>query len=147
MSIDLSLIGKDLPSVEHSWTSTDALLYALGVGGGAEDPSKELAFTTENSHRTPQQVLPTFAVLLSGRGQGKLGDFSLQQVLHGEQGIRLFGSLPPVRSVRTTSRVANVYDKGANALILLEGHCVAATSGQPLADIRSWVIGSREGCF
>ena len=147
MSIDLSLIGKELLATEHSWNATETLLYALGVGAGAENPVSELAFTTENSHRTPQQVLPTFAVLISGRGQVKLGDFRLQQVLHGEQGIRLFGTLPPSGRVRTTSRVANVYDKGANALILLEGHCVDATSGQPLADITTGIIVRGEGGF
>src|SRR5258708_19481070 len=109
MSIDLSLIGKDLPSVEHSWTSTDALLYALGVGGGAEDPSKELAFTTENSHRTPQQLLPTFAVLLAGGAPVKLGAFSLQQVLHGEQVIPLSGRLPPVATLLTPSPLPHFF--------------------------------------
>jgi acyl dehydratase len=147
MSIDLSLIGKDLPSVERSWTSTDALLYALGVGAGADNASHELAFTTENSHRTPQQVLPTFAVLLPGMGNVKLGDFSLQQVLHAEQGIRLYGPLPPAGSVRTTHQVANVYDKGANALILLEAHCVDAVSGQPLADITTGIFVRGAGGF
>jgi acyl dehydratase len=147
MSIDLSLIGKELPSTERSWTSTEALLYALGVGAGAEDPASELAFTTENSHHTPQQVLPTFAVLLSGAGNVKLGNFSLQQVLHAEQGIRLYGSLPPAGSVRTTRRVANVYDKGTNALIVMEAQCVDAESGQPLVTTTTGIMVRGEGGF
>ena len=53
-----------------SWTSSQALLYALGVGAGGSDAHDELAFTTENSHDTPQQVLPTFAVVLGRHGAG-----------------------------------------------------------------------------
>src|SRR5258706_1691491 len=123
MSLNLSVIGKEFSSAEvGSWTSTDALLYALGVGAGSEDPTSELAFTTENSHDTPQQVLPTFAAVLRGStnmGLGELGDFGLQQILHAEQGIRLYASLPPAGSVRSTFRVANMYDKGAHALIVM----------------------------
>src|SRR6266567_421670 len=136
MSLNLSLIGKEFSSTEErSWTSTDTLLYALGVGAGSEDPTSELAFTTENSHDTPQQVLPTFAAVLPGNtnvGLREMGDFSLRQILHAEQGIRLYGPLPPAGSVRSTSRIANMYDKGVNALIVMEAEYVDAKSGQPL---------------
>ena len=58
MPIDPNAKGaKTEPSV-FEWTDRDTLLYALGVGAGLED----LAFTTENSHDIPQQVLPTYAV-------------------------------------------------------------------------------------
>ena len=149
MSLNLSLSGKELPSTDRSWTSTDTILYALGVGAGAEDPASELAFTTENSHRTPQQVLPTFAVaLISGlHNMLKLGDIRLEQILHAEQNIRLSGSLPPAGRVHTTQRVANVYDKGANALVLVEDHCVDAVSGQPLADITTGIMVRGAGGF
>ena len=147
MSIDLSLIGKELPPTERSWTSTDTLLYALGVGAGSEDPASELAFTTENSHDTPQQVLPTFAALLAGAANVKLGDFSLRQILHAEQGIRLYGSLPPAGRARTIACVANVYDKGANALIVMASHSVDAESGQPLADTTIGIFVPGEGGF
>ncbi len=45
--------------VEASWTSKDALLYAVGIGAG----TRELAFTTENTSGVDQQVFPTFAVV------------------------------------------------------------------------------------
>ena len=53
-------------TAERSWTSKDAILYALGVGAGAVDPFDELAFTTENTNGVTQQVLPTMAVVVPG---------------------------------------------------------------------------------
>ena len=44
--------------VEFSWTSKDALLYAVGVGAGSIDPNGvELEFTTENSDGITQKAL------------------------------------------------------------------------------------------
>ncbi len=65
MSLDHSLVGVPGDPQERSWTSADALLYAVGVGAGLGDPLQELQFTTENSEGVPQQVLPTFAVLVA----------------------------------------------------------------------------------
>ena len=59
VAIDPTAIGAVTEPRTYEWTDRDTLLYALGVGAGADD----LAFTTENSHDTPQQVFPTFAVI------------------------------------------------------------------------------------
>ena len=64
MSLNHSLVGVPGEPHERSWTSTDALLYAIGVGAGLGDPLQELQFTTENTAGVEQQVLPTFGVLL-----------------------------------------------------------------------------------
>ena len=55
MPINPSAIGAVTEPAIYEWTDRDTLLYALGVGAGVDD----LAFTTENSHDIPQQVLPT----------------------------------------------------------------------------------------
>ena len=65
MAIDPTAVGRTGEPRTRSWSSTDALLYAVGVGAGLGEPTSELAFTTENSDGVGQQVLPTFAVLLS----------------------------------------------------------------------------------
>ena len=62
MPINPEAVGLEGEPVRRSWNSKDALLYALGVGAGTD----ELAFTTENTQNTPQQVLPTFAVIIGG---------------------------------------------------------------------------------
>src|SRR5262249_58623680 len=53
MPIDPNAIGATTDANVFEWTDRDTLLYALGVGAGIDD----LAFTTENSHDIPQQVL------------------------------------------------------------------------------------------
>ncbi|MBO0831676.1 MAG: enoyl-CoA hydratase, partial [Actinobacteria bacterium] len=65
MSLNHSLVGVPGEPVDRSWTSKDALLYAIGVGAGLGDPTQELQFTTENTAGVPQQVLPTYGVLLA----------------------------------------------------------------------------------
>ena len=63
MPINPDAVGTEGTPSKRSWTSKDALLYAVGVGAGTD----ELAFTTENTKDTPQQVLPTFAVIIGRR--------------------------------------------------------------------------------
>ncbi|MBB5779970.1 MaoC/PaaZ C-terminal domain-containing protein [Nonomuraea jabiensis] len=150
MSMNLDAIGQTWESGEHTWTSKDAILYALGVGAGAQDPLAELSFTTENSHGVTQQVLPTFVVVIGGGGgdQGpKLGDFDFSQVLHAEQSIRLEGPLPVNGRVRSTSRLVNIYDKGSGALAVLESSIVAADTGRPVAQVSNGIFVRGEGGF
>ena len=60
MPMNLENVGGVSEPGKNSWTSKDALLYALGVGAGQSDPTGfELEFTTENSMNTEQRVLPT----------------------------------------------------------------------------------------
>ena len=93
MPIDPNAVGAKTEPQLFTWTDRDTLLYALGVGAGLDD----LAFTTENSHDTPQQVLPTYAVIacLPFAAAAKIGTFNFAMLLHGSQAIRLFAPLPP----------------------------------------------------
>ena len=148
MSLNLDLAGQEWDAGARTWTSTDAIVYALGVGAGAEDPLAELPFTTENSHDVAQQVLPTFAVTLTGGlPLSELGDFALSQVLHAEQSVTLHGPLPVAGTVRTTSRVIGFYDKGSGALITTESSSVDTRTGQLLAETRSGIFVRGEGGF
>ena len=68
MPINPEAVGATSDPERVSWDSKDALLYALGVGAGALDPTGfELEFTTENSADIDQRVLPTFPVILARR--------------------------------------------------------------------------------
>ena len=149
MTLNLAAAGTEWDAGERSWTSTDAILYALGVGAGAQDPLGELEFTTENSHGIDQKVLPTFAVMLGGSGAGQpaLGDFTLAQVLHAEQSVTLHGALPPSATSRTTGRLAGFYDKGDDALIVLQSTSVDSATGEPLAESRTTMFVRGEGGF
>jgi acyl dehydratase len=148
VTLNLAAAGTEWDAGERAWTSTDAILYALGVGAGAEDPLGELAFTTENSHDIDQKVLPTFAVMIGGHdGAPSLGDFALAQILHAEQSVTLHGELPATATARTTGRVVGFYDKGDNALITLGATSVNAATGDPLAESRTTMFVRGEGGF
>jgi hypothetical protein len=67
LAINPDAVGATAGPVDRSWTSKDALLYALGVGAGASDPTGfELEFTTENSRGITQRVLPPVAAIAGG---------------------------------------------------------------------------------
>ncbi|MFO7251841.1 MAG: MaoC/PaaZ C-terminal domain-containing protein, partial [Actinomycetes bacterium] len=148
MPLNHDLVGVESDPVERSWTSTDALLYAVGVGAGLDDPTAELAFTTENSEGVPQRVLPTFAVLLTqGTGSRRLGDFDPAMLVHAEQAFELHRPLPPSGTVRVTSKVTGIYDKGSGALVVSESLAVDPASGEPMITSRSSVFIRGEGGF
>ena len=70
MPINPDAVGATSDPVQISWTSKDALLYAVGIGAGTD----ELAYATENSSGIDQQVFPTMPVVIGfGRAQGAMG--------------------------------------------------------------------------
>jgi acyl dehydratase len=142
------VIGVESQPFEKSWTSRDTLLYAVGVGAGMDDPSQELSFTTENSKDITQQVLPTFAVLAAQGGGGRdIGTFDPAMLVHAEQAFELHRPLPAAGTVRTTSKVTGIYDKGSGALVTSEAVAVDAATGEPLVTSRSSVFIRGEGGF
>jgi acyl dehydratase len=149
MALNLNVVGVPGEPQERSWTATDALLYAIGVGAGLGDPLHELEFTTENSIGVQQQVLPTFAVLIAQArpGGGRLGDFDPALLVHAEQGFELHRPLPVAGTVRTTAQVTGVYDKGSGALIVTENRAVDAATGEPLVTSRGGVFIRGQGGF
>ena len=104
MPMNLDSVGAVSESFRSSWTSKDALLYALGVGAGQTDPTGfELEFTTENSTDIAQKVLPTLPVVISmggGPGLPSWGEFDFRMLLHAEQGVTVHGPDPARRRGR-----------------------------------------------
>lgn len=150
MPIDPAAVGQDGEPRTRTWTSKDALLYAVGVGAGLGDPTQELAFTTENSAGVRQRVLPTFAVLVSQAPTPSFGTFDPAFLVHAEQEITLHRPIPVAGTVTATARVTGVYDKGKGALVVTESTAVlahGADAGQPLATNRSAVFIRGEGGF
>jgi acyl dehydratase len=148
MALDHSIVGVPGEPQERSWTSADALLYAVGVGAGLGDPLRELAFTTENCQGIEQQVLPTYAVLIAQSRRGRnLGTFDRAMLVHAEQGFELHQPLPVAGTVRTVSTVTGIYDKGSGALVSTESVAVDAATGQPLVTSRGGTFIRGEGGF
>lgn len=131
MPINPDAVGSKSEPSEYSWTSKDALLYALGVGAGTDD----LAFTTENSIDIEQQVLPTMPVVM-GAGGGdifsKLGDFNFAMLVHGEQAVTLHQPIPVAGTLRSSTEITGIYDKGKGALVVMESSAVDAATDEPL---------------
>lgn len=137
MPLSLENVGKQSDPGRNSWTSKDALLYALGVGAGQLDPTGfELEFTTENSSFTgvEQRVLPTFPVVVAmggGANAPSWGTFDFTKLLHAEQGVTVHGPIPPDGEIETVQRLVGVYDKGKAAIVRLENVSSYAGSGEP----------------
>jgi acyl dehydratase len=129
VALKLDAVGQESEPVIHSWDERDVLLYALGVGAGAENPADELAFTTENSHDVDLAVLPTFAVIVGGGGRVKMGSFNPAMLVHGEQSITMAGALPVSGQVSVTRRLDAIYDKGTGALVVTSIRAVDPTTG------------------
>jgi acyl dehydratase len=148
MPLNHSLVGVPGEAQERSWTSTDALLYAIGVGAGLGRPLQELEFTTENTAGVQQQVLPTYGVLLAqARMAGNLGDFDRALLVHAEQSIELHKPLPVAGTLRTSATVTGIYDKGSGALVQTENQALDAGTGEPAVTTRSGTFIRGEGGF
>jgi len=130
-----------------SWTSKDALLYAVGIGAGQAD----LPFTTENTKDVQQVVFPTFAVV-AGSGttsqgavaMGKIGSFNWAMLVHGSQAITLHRPIPVEAQATVQDKVVAMYDKGKAAVVVMENE-VKLASGEPLWTSRSSVFIRGEG--
>jgi acyl dehydratase len=140
--LDPDAVGYETDPTPASWTPTDALLYAVGVGAGVE----ELAFTTENSSGVDQQVLPTFPVVI-GRGAAsvtdRIGSFDKSKMVHGRQAVTLHQPLPVEGVAELTGKVAAMYDKGSAAVMVSE--TAAMLDGKPLYTTTSAVFIRGEG--
>ncbi|AEA25126.1 MaoC/PaaZ C-terminal domain-containing protein [Pseudonocardia benzenivorans] len=146
MPIDPGAVGREGEPRSRSWDSKDALLYAVGVGAGLGDPTRELEFTTENSDGVEQRVLPTFAVLLSQAPPPSFGEFDRAMLVHAEQHLVLHRPVPVEGTVTARARVVGVHDKGSGALVTIEATAVL-DGGEPLATNRSAVFIRGEGGF
>lgn len=134
----------------YSWTDRDVMLYALGIGMGA-DPldERELAFVNEGCfHPRPLKVVPTFASVAAwGAGPGDLGINRLL-VVDGERDITFHQPLPVSAKITADSRVVAVYDKGKDkGAVITRETVLRAEGGEPLATLVSSAFARGDGGF
>lgn len=145
------LIDKKIVGDTQTYTHRDTCLYALGCGLGA-DPTDtdQLRFVYEQAPGFA--ALPTYPVVL-GDGGFWLSDpvygVDWSQVLHGEQGITLHTQIPVAATVRSTSTVTDIIDKGAEKGAFIytskDIHCV--NSDTLLATLTSTIVARGNGGF
>ncbi|GAB4327678.1 MAG: MaoC/PaaZ C-terminal domain-containing protein [Dehalococcoidia bacterium] len=123
MPIDPSkALGQTIEGGSFSWDRDRVILYHLGLGAGdpPTDPN-ELTYTYEKNLK----VLPSFGVIPAFASLGGLGrvpglEFNPALLLHGEQDIEIRKPIPVEGKVTSAGKVAEIWDKGRAALVVLE---------------------------
>lgn len=139
MAIDLeALRGIDLVA-RQTITPRDVMLYALGVGMGA-DPLDEaqLRFVYEDG----LQPLPSMAITLTYPpllAAYAAAGADPARVLHGEQQFRLHGPLPVQAELEGRTRVLGLLDKGPGRGLLVYNRTEVRDRGRdrPVATLTS----------
>jgi acyl dehydratase len=117
------LINWKIPDVEQRLTKRDTILYALGVGLGA-DPCDEnqLRFVYEEN----LFALPTMAIVLGSAGpwhaESATG-ITRSHVVHGEQGFVIHKQLPVEGVITGRTEITDVIDKGKDKGALILTRC------------------------
>ena len=114
MPIDYAkLTSMKIDPIRHSYTRRDTMLYALGLGVGANDPvdAGDLKYVYEKL----LVALPMQAVTL-GAGAMLLAQpefgINYRLLLHAEQSLVLHKPLPVEGTVRAEISIDEIYDKG-----------------------------------
>lgn len=142
MPLNPDAVGTETEPFEISWTSKDALLYAVGIGAGVD----ELAFTTENTSGVEQQVFPTFPVVMAFGAPSpmrNIGTFNPAMLVHGQQAVTLHRPIPVEGTATVVSTLTALYDKGKAAVAVTESQ--ATLDGAPLYSTRSSAFIRGEG--
>jgi len=148
MAIDYKrLKNLAIPEVEQAYTAKDTILYALGLGFGA-DPvdDNQLKFVYEDGLK----ALPTMPVVLAplARAGVDLG-INRKLVVHGEQGLTLHKPVPTAGTVVGRTYLDEIVDKGAGkgALLLFRREVVDKETGELIASITSTTFARGDGGF
>lgn len=135
--------------IEHTYTARDSILYALGLGFGA-DPTdrRQLDFVYEEGLK----ALPTMAVVLAYPGfwlKDPAAGVDWKKVLHGEQRLQVHEPLPAAGTVVGTTRIDEIIDKGAGkgALLYSTREIRDKASGRLVAEVTSCGVLRGDGGF
>src|SRR3954451_19856791 len=146
--------GAHLGRRRFSWSSSDVLLYHLGIGAGARaGDNLDPAVLRWTSERPDQQVLPSFGVVAPTFHETGVPSvempgvqISLGQVVHGSQSITVHAPIPISGKATQSTTLTDVWDKGKAAVIWQEA-TVTSDEGQPLWTTRSSIFVRGEGGF
>ena len=133
--------------IVQAYTRRDTILYALGLGIGADPLDREqLRYVFEKN----LTAFPTLSLVLGAPpywySDPRTG-IDWVRVLQGEQGLKLFKPLPPEGAVIGRNRVADVIDKGPGkgALIIMERDIIDQATGELIATRTSASFARNDG--
>ncbi|HEY0697090.1 MAG TPA: MaoC/PaaZ C-terminal domain-containing protein, partial [Micromonospora sp.] len=153
MPIDPSTaIGAHVGTTEFSWSSSDVLLYHLGIGAGSRSGDHLSADALRYTLDGPAlQVLPSFGVVVPTFHETDPPpldlpgcDINLAQVVHGSQSISVSAPLPTAGSATVSTTLTDIWDKGKAAVIWQEG-TATSPEGERLWTTRSSIFVRGEG--
>jgi acyl dehydratase len=153
MPIDIKKVQAAKPIVtEQHYSQNDVILYHLGVGAGyppadPHDP-RELKYLYEKNLKVLPSygVIPVFPLMFETVTKTPGIDINLANVLHGEQEIEIHRPLPATAELESSARVADIYDKGKAALIIVEVQ-TKEKGGEPICTNRFSIFARGEGGF
>ena len=129
-----------------SWTNRETMLYALGVGMGADPMDEnELPFVYERNLK----AMPTLASVVAwGAGPGRM-DINGLLVVDGERRITFHKPMPGEAKITADSRVLGVFDKGKDkgAVIVNETVLKDAETGEAIATLVGSTFARGDGGF
>jgi acyl dehydratase len=151
MPIDYAKLKKmQFESVRHSYTRRDTMLYALGLGVGADDPTDagDLKYVYEKSLvALPMQAVTLAAVpmLLADPAFG----INYKLLLHAEQTLLVHKPLPTEGTVVGEFSIDEIYDKGKEkgAIMYMTRKITDAASGELLATMGNVAFLRGDGGF
>lgn len=123
MPLDYQTIKNwQFDDIHHRYEDKDTILYALGIGLGADPTdSAQLRYVYESG----LQAIPTLATVLGHPGfwmNDPRAGINWVKLVHGEQRLVMHSRLPASGTVIGKSRITHVMDKGADkgALVVTE---------------------------
>ncbi len=151
------ILNQKTASRSFSYDDKDVMLYALGIGLGA-DPldEKELAFVYEKGLK----VVPTAATVLAARARSapseavehppghRVSQINFLMVVHGEQKVELHKPLPAAGTFTASSRTIGAYDKGKDKGAVVVNETVwTDESGERVATLTGSTFARGDGGF
>ncbi|MFK4529191.1 acyl dehydratase [Bradyrhizobium japonicum] len=137
-------------AIPYSWSNREVMLYALGIGMGA-DPlnERELQFVNEEfATPKPLKVVPTFASVCVWGARPGMIDLNHLMVVDGERDITFHKPVPVAASVTADTRINGVYDKGDKKGAIIQNEIIVKNSdGSKIVTIRSSTFARGDGGF
>jgi acyl dehydratase len=135
---------------KYSWTDREVMLYAYGIGMGA-DPmdQKELSFVNEGYY-TPRElkVVPTYASVAAWGATAGPIDVNRVMVVDGERDITFHRPLPVQANITADSTILGVFDKGKDkGAVILRKTVLKNDKGEDLATLVASQFARGDGGF